>query len=192
MIFHVFRVRPAHRLDAALLQAVERLAGQPFRGVGLTQVADDEPLTLEELERYAERGHGWVVLGESDDPVGYVVVSEVDGRAHIDQMSVRPDHQGQGAGRLLVDRVRAWALETERAGITLTTYADVAWNRPLYEHLGFRVLNESEIGSELLAIREAERERGLDRRPRVCMYLDLERPSRDRPAGPCGDNATVS
>lgn len=78
-----------------------------------------------------------------------------------------------GAGRALMDRVRAWALETGREGSTLTTYADVPWNRPLYEHLGFRVLDESGIGRQLRAIRDAKRARGLDVRSRVCMCLDL-------------------
>ncbi len=62
--------------------------------------------------------------------------------------------------------------ESGRDAITLTTYADIPWNRPLYEHLGFRVLAESEIGGQLRAIREVERVRGLDLRPRVCMFLD--------------------
>lgn len=64
-------------------------------------------------------------------------------------------------------------METGRNAITLTTYADVPWNRPLYEHLGFRVMDKSEIGDQLRAIRKAERARGLDLRPRVCMWLDL-------------------
>jgi len=137
-------------------------------------VADDEPPSVEELERCARDGRCWVVLGASGEPVGYVMVSDIDGNAHIDQMSVRPDHQRLGAGRALLDRVRAWASETGRlAIITLTTYADVAWNRPLYEHLGFRVLGDGEIGPELQAVRKAERARGLDLRPRVCMRLDL-------------------
>ena len=78
-----------------------------------------------------------------------------------------------GAGRALIEQVRVCALETGRDAMTFTTYSDVSWYRPLYEHLGFRVLDESEIGGQLRAIREAERARGLDLRPRVCMSLDL-------------------
>jgi GNAT superfamily N-acetyltransferase len=169
----VFSVRPALELDAGRLQEIERLAGRQFRDVGLPEVADDEPPTVEEFHRHAICGRSWVVLGDCGEPVGYVMVSEVDGRAHIDQMSVHPDHQGLGAGRALVDQVRAWARDTGRNSITLTTYAEVPWNRPLYEHLGFRVMEENRVGPQLLALRQRERARGLDVRPRVCMCLDL-------------------
>lgn len=165
-------VRPAAELDARRIQDIERLAGDRFREVGLAVVADDEPPSLDELRHHATDGRSWVAVGASGEVVGYVMVSDVDGHAHIDQMSVHPEHQGRGAGRALIDRVRVWALETGRDGTTLTTYADVPWNRPLYEHLGFRGLTESEIGIELQAICDAERARGLDVRPRVCMYLD--------------------
>ena len=170
----MFRVRFAREVDANLLQQIERLAGSRFRDVGLPEVADDEPPPVAELDRHARDGRAWVVLGGSGKPVGYVMVAEVDGNAHIEQMSVRPDQQGLGAGRALVDRVRAWALDTGHDAITLTTYADVPWNRPLYEHLGFRVLEEAEIGHELQDIRQGERARGMDLRPRVCMRLDIK------------------
>jgi hypothetical protein len=64
-------------------------------------------------------------------------------------------------------------MQSGHPAVTLTTYADVRWNQPLYEHLGFRVLNDDEIGPELRAIRATEHARGLDVSPRVCMSLDL-------------------
>jgi GNAT superfamily N-acetyltransferase len=169
----VFTVRSGEELDADWLQEIERLAGERFREVGMAEVADDEPPPLHQLRRSATDGRCWVTVGTAGKPVGYVTVSEVDGHAHVDQMSVLPDHQGMGAGRALIERVRVWAVENRLEAITLTTFSDVPWNRPLYEHLGFRVLDEGEIGGQLRAIREAERARGLDLRPRVCMVLDL-------------------
>ena len=74
----------------------------------------------------------------------------------------------------MLDRVRMWALETGRSAISLTTFADVPWNRPLYEHLGFRVLAGDEIGPELRALRAEEAVHGLDPTIRVCMRLDIE------------------
>ncbi len=171
--FGVFAVRAARREDGPVLQEIERFAGQRFRDVGLETVADDEPPSLEELASYAEDGRSWVAVSISGEPIGYVMVDDVDGNAHVEQVSVRPEHQGAGVGRALVDRVCAWASQTGRLAVTLTTYAEVPWNRPLYEHLGFRVLPDDAIGPALHAIREAEKARGLEVAPRVCMRLDV-------------------
>ncbi len=170
---NVFLVRAARREDGPALQEIERLAGELFRDVGLAVVADDELPALDELASYAKRGRSWVAVGNSGEPLGYVIVDDVDGNTHVEQVSVRPEHQGLGVGRALLDRVCSWASQSGRLGITLTTYAEVRWNRPLYEHLGFRVLREDEVGPELHARREAEKSRGLDVAPRVCMRLDL-------------------
>lgn len=169
----VLAVRTSRREDGPALQEIERLAGERFRVVGLDAVADDEPASVDDLAEYAAEGRSWVAVDAADHPVGYVLVDEVDGNAHVEQLSVRPDHQGLGVGRALLDRVRVWAIETSRSAISLTTFADVPWNRPLYEHLGFRVLGEDEIGPELRAVQEAETAQGLDPATRVCMRLDI-------------------
>jgi GNAT superfamily N-acetyltransferase len=141
--------------------------------VGLDDVADDAPASVEVMADYATAGRSWVAVDEADMPVGYVLVDLVDGNAHIEQISVRPECQGAGIGRALVDQVRAWAAESGRSAVTLTTFAEVSWNRPLYEHLGFDVVAEDDLGPELRAVRDAEAAHGLDPATRVCMRLDL-------------------
>jgi ribosomal protein S18 acetylase RimI-like enzyme len=168
-------IRPSRSGDGPSLQRIERLADERFREVGLDGVADDEPPTVDALAEYASRGRSWVAVDEADQPVGYVIVEVVDGAAHIEQISVGRQHQGAGVGRALIDCVRAWASETGRSAITLTTFTDVAWNGPLYRHLGFAVMAELEIGSQLRAVRDAESARGLDPAMRICMRLDIER-----------------
>jgi GNAT superfamily N-acetyltransferase len=163
------RIRPARADDGSALGEIERLAGVRFRDVGLPDIADAEPATVETLSEYAHAGRSWVAVDDDEQPIGYVIVDEVDGNAHIEQLSVRPDHQGSGVGRGLVDQVRAWATENQRPAVTLTTFSDVPWNRPLYEHLGFTVLAEDEIGPELRAVRDHEATLGLDPALRVCM-----------------------
>lgn len=167
-------IRPCRLEEATALQEIERLAGARFRDVGLNDVADDEPLSIEALAGYARDGRAWAAVNPADEPLGYLIVDVVDSNAHVEQVSVRPDHQGLGLGRALIERVRAWAIDTGRPAITLTTFAEVPWNRPLYEHLGFRVLAEAEIGTELRALRAAETAHGLDPAPRVSMSLDLD------------------
>jgi GNAT superfamily N-acetyltransferase len=166
-------IRPGLPSDAPALQIIELQAGERFREVGLADVADNAPATVDSLAHYAAAGRAWVAVDGAGEPVGYVVVDEVDGNAHGEQVSVRPDHQGAGIGRALLDRVRTWAVHHGRSAITLTTFAEVPWNGPLYRHLGFRVLTESEIGPELRAICAEEAAHGLDPAMRVCMRLEV-------------------
>jgi ribosomal protein S18 acetylase RimI-like enzyme len=167
-------VRPSREDEGPLLRQIERLAGERFRQVGLDSVADDEPATVEELAAYARVGRSWVAVDDGGQPLGYVIVDVVDGQAHIEQISVRPDRQRSGIGQALIDQVRRWARETGRSAITLTTFTDVPWNRPWYERLGFVVLRDHQIGPDLQAVRDAEARHGLNPEERVCMRLDLE------------------
>ncbi len=163
--------------DGPAVRALERLAGEQFRAVGLGSVAEDEPFSLDELAGYARHGRGWVAVDDDDGTgspvVGYAVVEEVDGNAHVEQMSVRPDRQRTGIGRALLDRVRGWAVEGAMPAITLTTFGDVPWNRAVYERLGFRVIPDAALGPGLRAVREREAARGLDPDVRVCMRLEV-------------------
>lgn len=162
-------VRPASTGDGPALQEIERLAGERFREVGLSTVADDEPFPVQVLARYAAAGRSWVAVSDKADPIGYVLVDVVDGNAHIEQLSVRPDHQAAGVGQSLLEQVRTWASEAGMVALTLTTFAHVPWNAPLYEHLGFRILSEDEIEPGLRQIRDGEAAHGLDPATRVCM-----------------------
>jgi GNAT superfamily N-acetyltransferase len=174
-------VRAARAGDGELLRDIERHAGERFREVGLGRVADDEPMAVDVLAAYAADGRSWVAVdGDDGPPVGYAVADVVDGAAHLEQISVHPKWHGQGVGRLLMDQVRDWAVQTGRHAVTLTTFTDVAWNRPLYEHLGFRVLADEEIEPGLRAVRDEEAAHGLVPSTRVCMRLDLPTAARDR------------
>jgi GNAT superfamily N-acetyltransferase len=166
-------VRPGRPEDGEALRAIERAAGEQFRTVGMGWVVDHEPMSVAALAAYAEAGRSWVAVDGAGTPVGYLVAEVVDGCAHVEQVSVVPSAQGTGVGRALMDAARAWAEAEGRPGVTLTTFTDVAWNRPLYEHLGYRVLAEDEVGPELAAVRDAEAAHGLDPATRSLMRLDL-------------------
>ena len=166
-------IRVARADDGPDLRQIERLAGERFRDVGLGSVADAEPASVEVLADYAAEGRSWVAVDEPDHPVAYVIVDLVDGAAHIEQISVRPDRQGTGIARALIDHVRTWASATGKSAITLTTFATVPWNGPLYEHLGFVRIQEHELGPGLRAVRDAEARHGLDPALRVCMRLHI-------------------
>lgn len=165
----VIRIRASHPDDGPALREIERQASQQFRQIGMDSIADDEPLSEAELATYAIGARSWIAIDASDRPVAYALADEVDGNAHLAQISVLPEAQGQGVCRALLERVRAWAMAANCPAITLTTFSEVPWNRPLYEHLGFVVLSEEEIGPELQTVRRDESDRGFDPATRVCM-----------------------
>ncbi len=167
-------IRAARPDDLALMVEIERAAGETFRSLGMDLVADDDPGSVEELAPYAGAGRAFVSVGVDDRPTGYVVLAVVDGVAHVEQVSVHPDHARQGIGRALLERAAVWARTQGLRAITLTTYVEVDWNGPYYERLGFRYLTPEEETPGLRAIRRHERALGLDAWPRACMARILD------------------
>ncbi len=166
-------IREARPEDLPELREVERAAGRPFREIGMDAVADDEPPSVEELAAYQADGRAWVYMDHDDRPVAYLLVAVVDGHAYIEQVSVRPEHARRGVGRRLIDVAREWAVARGLPELSLTTFADVPWNGPYYERLGFEVVAPEHLTEGLRAIRAAEAAQGLDAWPRVVMRQRL-------------------
>ena len=166
-------VRPADPADAPVMQQIERLAGERFREIGMPDIADDEPMSLTELRDYADAGRAWVVTDDGGSLVGFALVDLIEGCAHLEEIAVSRDAQGQGLGRRLLDHVADWAREQAMPAVTLTTFRDVSWNGPYYERQGFRILAAAELTPGLIERRAAEAAHGLAPDARVCMRLDL-------------------
>ncbi len=174
-------IRAAHIDELSLLQDIERAAGECFRAVGMPEIADDEPLPLEELLGYRRAGLAWVAAegAGAGTPVGYLLADRVDGNLHVEQVSVHPDRAHRRIGRSLLEhlaeraRAEGAPASVPVPALTLTTFTDVPWNAPYYARCGFRTLDESGLGPGLRDIRDREAAHGLDRWPRVCMRRDL-------------------
>jgi GNAT superfamily N-acetyltransferase len=162
-------IRAARSDDLDRLRDIERAAGQAFRAIGMDAIADDEPMSVAVLDEYRANGRVWVATDDEDAPVAYVVVDVLDGNAHVEQVSVHPDHAGRGLGAQLIDHVAAWAANQRLPAVTLTTFRDVPWNAPYYERCGFVVLDDADIGPELRRRVDEETAHGLDPTIRVCM-----------------------
>ncbi|MFJ4918672.1 GNAT family N-acetyltransferase [Streptomyces sp. NPDC088725] len=163
------RIRPATAADLPLLQDIEVAAGAGFRAVGMDEIADDAPPALDVLETYRRAGRAWVAVDHADHPVAYLIHDEVDGAAHIEQVSVHPAAARRRLGSGLIGHLAERAASAGLTALTLTTFAEVPWNAPYYARLGFRTLAEDELTDGLREIRRAEAELGLDAWPRVCM-----------------------
>ncbi|MGW1652177.1 GNAT family N-acetyltransferase [Streptomyces atratus] len=173
------RIRTARRSDLPLLQDIERAAGEPFRALGMSAIADDDPPPLGLLDDYRRAGRAWVAADPDDRPVGYLIADPVDGAAHIEQVSVHPSAARRGLGSTLIDHLTRWAHGRQLGALTLTTFSHVPWNAPYYVRLGFRTLGEAELTDGLRKIRAEEAEHGLDRWPRVCMRREIPRAGLD-------------
>jgi GNAT superfamily N-acetyltransferase len=167
-------IRSARNDDLPALQDVERAAGDLFRDLGMAAIADDEPLLVAELAVYQADGRAWVATTPTDQPVAYILVKVVDGCAHIEQVSVHPEHSRQGLGQSLLDTAETWAARRGLKALTLTTYTTVPWNTPYYKRLGFQIVSNDELSIGLHQIRELEAARGLARWPRVTMRRPVD------------------
>jgi predicted N-acetyltransferase YhbS len=166
-------IRAARPAELLILQDIERAAGQPFRDIGMPEVAQYEPLTLDTLARAQRADRLWVVAEAAGEPVAYLLAEPVDGNLHIEQVSVHPQVARRRLGRRLIDHAAQVAVSTGMPALTLTTFRDVPWNAPYYERCGFRTLDPSDLTPGLRAVRAHEAAIGLDRWPRVCMRRDL-------------------
>lgn len=166
-------IRMASEADLPVLRDIERAAGRWFAEIGMTEVAMDEPPSPAMFSEFRARGRAWVYADESDAPIAFALAGVVDGNAHLEQVSVHPDHAGNRIGQALITQVMSWARTAGFPALTLTTFTEVPWNGPYYEQLGFRYLSRPEETPGLREIRSAETARGLDRWPRVCMRIDL-------------------
>jgi hypothetical protein len=73
------RVRSACPDDLTKLCELERIAGAPFRELGMDFVADDETWTVAELESYQRDGRAWVIDDAAGEPVAYLLAATSGG-----------------------------------------------------------------------------------------------------------------
>ena len=158
-------IRPATPADVERLQQIEVSAGQLFREIGMDDIADHEPPAIEELAAAPA-----LLVAEVDGVVvGYARMELVDDQTHLEQLSVLPDHGGQGIGTKLIDAVCDWARERGDEAVTLTTFREVAFNAPLYAKRGFEELPEADWPPGIQALVTDETAHGLDPTKRVVM-----------------------
>jgi GNAT superfamily N-acetyltransferase len=157
-------VRAARAAELAALPDLEDRSGALFRVAGL----DLPPGTTSVEQLRAAREV--LVIGEP--PVGFAELDELDGQAHLRQLSVLPSHMRRGLGSALLEASCAWAASAGYREIVLTTFADVPWNGPFYRARGFVEMRDP--GPGLAAVRAAEKAAGLDEvSPRIAMRREL-------------------
>ncbi len=122
-------IRPVRADELVLLPALEAAADTMFEPLDHGQFPG--PGSPEDFAA------ALVVLVAGDPPVGLCRIDAVGDAAHLEQLSVHPDHGGRGIGRALLRAGIEWAKAHGYRELTLATYRDIAWNGPFYASEGF-------------------------------------------------------
>lgn len=128
-------IRPARLGDAERIEEIENAADAMLVERLRPKVWFPAPSGA---SRVADPGFVLVSCADAEGPaVGFVHILEIDGFAHLEQVSVDPAHARRGHGRALVEAAKAEARGRGYRCITLRTFADVPWNAPFYATCGF-------------------------------------------------------
>ncbi|MCP5182865.1 MAG: GNAT family N-acetyltransferase [Pseudomonadales bacterium] len=166
---NTLRIRKANASDLDKIAPIEAAAAALFPPGRVPDAQETTP--LEELQEAAGEGLLWVAeVGE--ELVGFCIAWPEDDRLHLEEVDVLPRFGRRGIGRALIDAVIAEARRRKLAEVTLTTFADLAWNGPYYRRLGFRDCKLNELPLALATILEDERRSGMTQR--IAMRLEVE------------------
>ncbi|GJL95395.1 MAG: N-acetyltransferase GCN5 [Hyphococcus sp.] len=167
------RIRDGIIADIPALTDIENDAGEVFREIGYDFCAD---MTARQPPDYIKAlDDGALLVAETDQSViaGFALLWIIDQHAHLEELSVAQKFQGKGIGKQLVAASEEWARKYSYDKITLITFAEVVWNKPFYEKLGYEVFTPDETETELRYIQTQETEHGLTIKPRVAMMKKL-------------------
>jgi len=161
-------IRPGGSRDIGLLQVIEKAARTRYASAGtLSFAAETPPITANRL------AEGDVIVAEADGrPVGFVLVSPMDGMLYIANISVDPAVSGRGFGAALIEAADEHAAGKGLSALTLTTFRVPRWNAPWFRRLGFQPMPRDRIGPSLRAVLERHRQ-FLDMRTRVTLWRPI-------------------
>ncbi len=172
-----YHVRRAQLKEAVELPAIERRAAQLFadrlESIGLTIDDLDHVNEVDDLARAAEAGRLWVAETTHSELVGFALVLDFGNYAHLDELSVVPEHGQQGVGSALLHQVCTWAIAAGYQAVTLRTFRDVPWNAPFYQRRGFAIIDSAELSPQHVELEAVEQDLGLRSELRVAMVYRI-------------------
>ncbi len=161
-------IRLADFDDLALLATIESKAAQLYPAERIPQPKE----TLPEKVLLDALKEGLLFCADYQNELAGFASCHLYGKyLHLDEISVHPDFGRQGLGSALVKRVLEETSNRKLKGCTLTTFADLSWNAPFYEKLGFRVMEKENIPRHVAAMLRDEKSIGL--KNRVAMLKNL-------------------
>ncbi len=162
-----FLIRPGTPSDLSFLGAIEAAGDAQFPSGRFPGPPGSDNVPIHELEEGLEAGL-LLVADWSGELVGFQFAEVIGQQLHLRLIVVLPQQQGRGVGRAFLEELFQQAVTMGLREITLTTFEDIAWNAPLYQHFGFRVMQERELTSALKQELDNERAAGMTHRVAMC------------------------
>ena len=132
------RIRPAEAQDLAAITACAEAAYAKY----VARIGKKPAPMVADFASQIAVGQVHVAVAQDKavevEILGYVVCYPKDGLLHLENVAVRPEAQGRGAGRALIDFVEDKARLEELPAIELYTNAKMTENLALYPALGYR------------------------------------------------------
>jgi GNAT superfamily N-acetyltransferase len=165
-------IRNAVPPDFDKLPFVEVAAAQAFKAIGLQAVAHMPPTPPEDYHQLP--ASAFVLVAETDEQIiGFCVVTELCGEAHLKEISVAHDFAGKGVGKRLLLQALTQAQTRDYTAMTLTTFKDVPFNAPFYKNLGFAEFQPDNRWPQLQTILAQEAQSLLGQYERIAMMKPL-------------------
>jgi GNAT superfamily N-acetyltransferase len=143
-----------------------------FRETAHSWVAEDGGYDEQVYQDWFD--NGVILVAEREGELaGFATAEEVGQQGFYALLCVHPAHAHRGLGRSLTDAVKTWAVSRGYTSLTMTTFPDVPWNAPMFQRMGFRIMDDSELTPGLLNIRREEIASGLAPEQRVFMTIKL-------------------
>ncbi len=129
-----------HAYAPSLQAAVARLYRDYVEQLAIPGLTGALPDDIRDIPGVYQRGGGFWLLADGDDPVGMIAVRPLPDQAataEIKRLFVRPEHQGLGYGTALLGRALRFAGQAGYVRAVLDTRRDRVAARRLYERYGF-------------------------------------------------------
>lgn len=130
------KAAPNDATELAAIHIAARREAMPY----LPELHTDEEIVGWFVRRVAEAPDGFWVARDERQIIGYFALYDVD----LDDLYVRPGHQGRGVGSALLDAAKA--LSPRR--LALSTFQQHARAQAFYEARGFREVGRTEGQNE--------------------------------------------
>lgn len=164
-----YRIRARTPEDDSHLVAAENAANRLLAGHGYPALAEDGFPDVDAFRHLIGDGTVFAAVDAAGIPVGYAVARPLGEHSHLRELAVHPNHGRRGLGRALVGTVIDAAGKAGFAGVSLSTFRDVPFNRPFYRSMGFGELPLAEATPVLADAFRREVPAGVDPATRLLM-----------------------